>query len=198
MGSSGPAHLWRECGDPRGCRRIARAVLEPEVYEHVRGVAQQAARLAAAAALGDERRLLLLRAAWLHDVGLSAPGAFAPLAAARMLRRAGLEQTARIVAHQMGAAYEVILRGLPALTPEFPAPGGEGREAARLLDIAILTTAQDGSPSSPAARIRTLAGHRGVDDPAVRATVWIVDRIGESERSRQLMAKVASTGSRAA
>jgi hypothetical protein len=27
----------------------------------------------------------------------------------------------------------------------------------------------------------------------VRATIWIVDRIGESQRSRQLLAKVAYT-----
>lgn len=168
------------------------------MYDHVRGVAQQAARLAIAASLDDEPRQLLLRAAWSHDIGLSVPGAFAPTAGARMLRRGGSEGLARMVAHQVGAAYEVILRGLPALTPEFPAPHGVAREVAQLLDIAILTTGQDGAPSSPAARVRTLVAHRGADDPSVRATIWIFDRIGESERSRRLMARVASTETRAA
>lgn len=168
------------------------------MYEHVRGVAQQAARLAVAASLDDEPRQLLLRAAWLHDIGLSVPGAFPPTAGARMLRRGRLEDLARIVAHQVGAAYEVILRGQPALTPEFPAPHGVAREVAQLLDIAILTTGQDGAASSPATRVRTLVTRRGPDDPAVRATIWIVDRIGRSERSRGLLARVADTGTRAA
>jgi len=188
------AAMWRQCHLPRGAQRLAELLLEVEIYEHVRGVAQQAARLAAAAKLNHDERQLLLRVAWLHDAGLSRPGEFPPTAGARMLRRAGHEQMARIVAHQVGAAYEVILRGLPALGPEFPPPQGAERELAQLLDIAILTTAQDGSPSSPAARVRTLVVSRGADDASVRATIWVVDRIGESERSRRLMARVASTG----
>ena len=115
MASADLAQLWRHCVAPRGAQRLARALLEPPVYEHVRGVAQQAARLAIAADLDEELRQLLLRAAWSHDIGLSVPGAFPPAAGARMLRRGGSEGLARMVAHQVGAAYEVILRGLPAL-----------------------------------------------------------------------------------
>jgi hypothetical protein len=173
------AQLWRDCGAPRGAQRLARALLEPPVYDHVRGVAQQAARLAIAASLDDEPRRLLLRAAWLHDIGLSVPGAFPPTAGARMLRRGGLEGLARMVAHQVGAAYEVILRGLPALTPEFPAPHGAAREVAQLLDIAILTTGQDGAASERA----SARGASWRRSPARRPARRECDRLGLRQRA---------------
>jgi hypothetical protein len=188
--------LWAGCDRPRGAQRLVQEALGPSVYAHVRGVAQQAARLAVLAELAAEARARLLRAAWLHDVGLLAPGGFAPVAGARMIRRRGHEDTARIVAHRGGAAFEAALRGLPPVSAEFPLPTGEDRELARLLDIALLTTAQDGAPASPAAHLRALVKGRGPDDPSVRTTVWLVDRIGESAALRALMSRVADVGAR--
>ena len=82
-------------------------------WEHTRGVAAQAE--AAAAAVGVERRDVLVSAAWLHDVGY-APGCVAtglhPLDGATHLAQRGDVPlvVCELVAHHSGADVEAAER----------------------------------------------------------------------------------------
>jgi len=166
-------------------------VLGKTRYEHSRGVAQQAARLARASRLPRDRRARLLCAAWLHDLGYGLAGGFHPLVGARALRRAGHEPLARLVAHHLGAAFEAAIRGLPPLAREFPPPAGADAALLTLLDVADVTTGADGARVTPATRLRELAGHLAPGDPAVRVLVHTVSRLGADDGSRALVEHVA-------
>lgn len=183
---------WAGCDEPRVARELAHSLLAADAYRHARGVAQQAGRLANAAGLAVDQRRRLLAAAWLADIGLARPPALASLAGARALRHAGRESLARIVAHHLAAAQEARLRGLPAVAAEFPWPAGADARILRLLDIAALTTAQDGSRASPAARLRAIVTVRGPADPSVRVLVSLVTALADDPRSRRLIEMIGA------
>ncbi|HWH13487.1 MAG TPA: hypothetical protein VNT51_01995 [Miltoncostaeaceae bacterium] len=182
-----PAGLWRRAGEPVAAHEIAQALLDGDAYARTRGVAQQAARLARTARLPRDARARLLAAAWLHD--LSPAGA--PRQGARALRRAGHEPLARLVAHRRFAAMEAAIRGLPPLAAEFPVPRGADEGLLMLLDIAQVTTDGAGAPCTPATALRGLVERVGPRDPAVRALVALVSRLGEDPTARALVEMLA-------
>jgi HD domain-containing protein len=183
--------LWRRAAEPAGAHDLAAARLGPNRYAHVRGVAQQAARLARPTRLSRDLRARLLAAAWLHDIGYGLGPGFHPVIGARALRRAGHEPLARLVAHHSGAPLEAALRDLPPLAAEFPAPVGEDRALLDLLDIADLTTGTDGARVTPATRLRDLVERRARADPAVRTLVATAARLGRDPALRALGELVA-------
>lgn len=163
---------------------LAVRLLDAPGYARTRGVAQQAARLARSVRLDRDRRARLLCAAWLHAVD-------APRPAGRRLRTAGHEDLARIVAHAGFAAMEAAIRGEAPLEREFPVPAAADEGLLMLLDIAGVTTDQDGAAASPARRLRQLVDRVGPSDPAVRAMVALVTRLGEDPSARALVEALA-------
>lgn len=183
--------LWRRADDPPAAHDLAARRLERERYEHTRGVAQQAARLARRARLDREERRRLLAAAWLHDIGYGLGEGYHPLLGARALRQAGHEELARVVAHHSGAAHQAALMGLPPLEREFPRPAGRMAAILDLVDIADLTTGPQGAPLTPAQRFRRAVDRHGTGHPSVRVMVSTINRLGGDPEVRALVEHVS-------
>jgi hypothetical protein len=86
---------------------------------------------------------------------------------------------------------EAALRDLPPLTREFPVPAGAGERLLMLLDIAQVTTDAHGARATPARVLRELVEAAGPADPAVRALVALVTRLGEDPAGRALVEMAA-------
>ena len=185
------ADLWRRAGMPAAAHDLAQALLPEPRYAGVRGVAQQAARLARARRLDRASRARLLAAAWLHDVGRALDPAVPALAAARALRRAGHEPLARIVAHRANAALEAALEDRPPVVREFPLPAAGDALLLALLDVALITTAPNGARAAPAAALRELAADPGLRRYEVRARVALIARLADDLAARDLIERVA-------
>jgi hypothetical protein len=183
--------LWRRAGEPAAAHDVAASLLAAGEYARTRGVAQQAARLARARRLDRAGRGRLLASAWLHDVGGALGPALAPLEAGRALRRAGHEPIARLVAHAGAAELAAALAGLPAVVREFPRPRAPDDGLLLLLDVALATTASDGSRASPAAALRDLARRGDPRSTAVRVRVAMIARLAEDPEGRTLVEHVA-------
>jgi hypothetical protein len=186
------AAVWRAAGDPRGAHDLCEALSSRQRYEHMRGVAQQAARAARSVRLPGDRRRTLLASAWLHDIGYALPGDLHPVDGARALRRAGHERLARIIAHHSNAAERARAAGLPPIEAEFPYPDESDRVLLDLLDVADLLTGPHGERTHPAGRLATLVERRGPASPAVRAFVLNVDRLGANPLTRRLVEELAA------
>ncbi len=184
--------LWRAAGEPRGAHDLCEALSSRQRYEHMRGVAQQAARAARSMRLPGRQRRVLLASAWLHDIGYALPGGLHPVDGARALRRAGHERLARIVAHHSNAAERARAAGLPPIEAEFPYPTADDRTLLDLLDVADLLTGPHGERIDPAGRLATLVQRRGPGSPAVRAFVLNVDRLGANPVTRRLVEELTA------
>jgi hypothetical protein len=185
------AALWRRAGTPAAAHDLAEALLGEERYARTRGVAQQAARLARARRLDRAARARLLAAAWLHDLGGALAAGPPALAAGRALRRAGQEPLARIVAHCANAPLEAALEDRPPVAREFPAPAGADAALLRLLDVALVTTAENGARAAPAAALRGLARRPDLRPYEVRARVALIARLADDPGARELIERVA-------
>ncbi len=182
-----PAGAWRAADTPVGAHELAATGCRPERYPNVRGVAQQAARLARATGLTRDARAQLLCAAWLSWLGPGATSGAVTLAGPRALRRAGHEQLARVLAWA-GAAPQVLSgRGAAPITPEFPVPQADAARALILLDVALVTTDRDGAPAAPAVVLRGLVERCGKADPAVAAFVGLVADLAGHPEARGLI-----------
>jgi len=191
MAPEAPAGAWRAADTPVGAHALAAAGCGPERYGYVRGVAQQAARLARVNGLTRDARARLLCAAWLSWIGPGATSEARTLDGPRALRRAGHEQLARVLAWA-GAAPQVLLRrGQGAVGPEFPVPAGGVAQALILLDVALVTTDSGGAPAVPAVVLRGLVERRGQADPAVAAFVGLVADLAGHPEARTLIEAVA-------
>jgi hypothetical protein len=185
------AALWRRACEPAAAHDVAAALLAADDYARTRGVAQQAARLARARRLDRAARRRLLAAAWLHDVGAALGPGVPSLEAGRALRRAGHERMARLVAHAGFAELGAALGGLPPVVREFPRPGPPDDALLLLLDVAVATTAWDGSRVAPAAALRDLARREDPRSTAVRVRVAMIARLGDDPETRRLVERVA-------
>jgi hypothetical protein len=154
-------------------------------------VAQQAARLARARRVDRAARRRLLATAWLHDIGRPLGPGLPPLEAGRALRRAGHERIARIVAHAGFSELAAALAGLPPVVREFPRPRPPDADLLLLLDVALATTAGDGSRASPAAALRDLTRRGDPLSAAVRVRVAMIARLGDDPEARSLVERVA-------
>jgi HD superfamily phosphodiesterase len=112
-------------------------------WEHVRGVAARALEIEQA--VPPDQRSLLVRAAWLHDIGYSPKighTRFHPLDGARYLRGQGWSaEVVNLVAHHSGARFEATERGMSAELSEFPFTDSPALDA---LVTADLTTGPNG------------------------------------------------------
>jgi hypothetical protein len=181
------APQWRNAVTPVGAHALAEDHCAAVQYERVRGVAQQAARLARATALNRHERAHLLSAAWLSWLAPSVRADAIDLSGPRTLRRAGHEDLARVLAWAAGAAALAGRRGIGSVTDEFPVPAGEAARALILLDIALVTTDRSGAPAAPAAVLAGLAERPGDGDPALAAFVGLVSDLGEHPQARILI-----------
>jgi hypothetical protein len=163
-------------------------------YDHTRGVAQQAARVARAAHLGRGPRARLLSAAWLHDLGPTLGSGLGPLTVARVVRRAGQEDLSRLLAHRSFTAMRARMIGLPAIDDEFPIPLGPLEDLLVALDIAVVTTAGTGARATPATVLRERVVRLGPADPGVVCLVAVVTRLGEISDARRILERVAPGG----
>lgn len=187
----GSAGVWRNAHTPIAAHELAVAGCDAAQYARVRGIAQQAARLARAAQLSRASRAQLLCAAWLHWLGPGATTGVSVLDGPRMLRRAGQEHLARIVAWSGGARQLAAARGHETLAAEFPVPSGDCAQALILLDIALASTDAAGAPATSAAVLRGLAGHVGHADPAVAAFIGLVADLADHPEARVLLESLA-------
>jgi hypothetical protein len=187
----GPTALWRRADEPAAAHDLAAAALSPDGYARTRGVAQQAARLARARRVDRGVRRRLLAAAWLHDVGGALGPGLAPLEVGRALRRAGHEPIARVVAHAANAALLAALAGLPPVVREFPSPEPPDDAVLMMLDVALVTTAGDGSRATPARALLDLAQRSDPRSSAVRVMVALVARMADDPTARELVERVA-------
>ena len=186
--------LWRQADDPKCAHDVCMALSSPARYEHSRGVAQRAARAAQLVRLPADERRRLLAAAWLHDIGYALSSGYHPVAGARVLRRAGHEPLARLVAHHSGAAERARLLGLPDVTAEFPVPAGPDRGLLDLLDVSDLLSGPDGEPITPVTRLRLMVERKGPDSPSVQMLVRNVDRLGAQPDTRRLIELLSDAG----
>ena len=187
MAEAPSAPSWRAVGTPVGAHAVAVRHCAPVRYQRVRGVAQQAARLARATGLLRQDRADLLSAAWLswlvpvvgsHGIDLTGP---------RTIRRAGHEDLSRVLAWSTGAAALATRRGTASVADEFPIPVGDTARALILLDIALVTTDLNGAPGAPAAVLGGLVEQLGYGDSSVAAFVGLVADLGEHPQAPALI-----------
>jgi HD domain len=136
-------------------------------WRHVRGVAQQARRIASI--LGDAEAPVLLAAAYLHDVGWApelADTRFHPIDGARWVRSQGHDRLARLVAHHSEARFEAHLQGLGDELGEFEREDSPTGDALTYCD---LTTGPTGEPITPVARWDEIERRYGPNSIVVNA-----------------------------
>lgn len=141
--------------------------------DHVLAVTALAASVGHA--FGPDRELLVAAAA-LHDIGYSPEithTGFHPLDGARVVREAGFEQLACLVAHHSGARNEARLRGIEGYCDEFPYGDSD---LDRALTYCDLTTGPDGRRVTLEDRIAEIQERYGPDHVVAQAI-----RIGTSE-----------------
>lgn len=151
----------------RTAERLLAAEL-PRRWAHSRGVAQQAARIAAA--FPAEDRELLVAAAWLHDIGYASAlhdTGMHQIDGARYLARRGVPwRVCALVAHHAGAAAVADLVDLGEQLSVFADEQTPIRDA---LWYADMTTSPDGTQVTFDDRMAELRRRRGPDDPVIRA-----------------------------
>jgi hypothetical protein len=184
-----PTGAWRAADTPVAAHELAATVGRREDYGYVRGVAQQAARLARASGLTREVRAQLLSGAWLSAMGPGATSHEHTLDGPRALRRAGHEPLARVLAWA-GAGSQLMRVGAGPIDREFPVPSADAARVLILLDVALVTTDLGGAPAVPAVVLRGLVGRLGQADPAVGAFVGLVADLAGHPEARALIEAV--------
>lgn len=152
-------------GSIAGAETLAHNMLHttlPTRWQHTQGVARTATTLAHALPLTNMDRVLLICAAWLHDIGYATPTAhnWHPLDGALLLRGMELDLVANHVAWHTTAAEEAAYLGLTEHLHAFPEPGGIVADA---LTYADMSTGPDGSPVTFEQRLREVEHRRGVE-----------------------------------
>jgi hypothetical protein len=156
--------------DVDAARGLARAHLQalPDRWRHTEAVVDRASEYAESLSPGD--RIVLLSAAWLHDVGyaptLGSTG-FHPLDGARFLGASGIDRrVVCLVAHHSGATFEAAERGLGVPLAAY------GREVGPVMDAltcADMTVGPEGQRVTFEQRIAEILDRYPEDDPVHRA-----------------------------
>lgn len=153
-------------------RSLAAEVLadEPERWRHTVGVAHRAEDLVYT--IGTDDPVVLLSAAWLHDIGYAAvtrDTGFHPVDGARFLRRLGWpRRVVALVANHSGARFVADARGLAATLDEFP---DEQTALSESLTYADLTVGRFGRPMSVPEQMAEMLERHGPDSPNAAAHV---------------------------
>ena len=157
----------------RDAREVARKLLRkerPERWLHTQGVGGRAAELAATVQKPD--RVVLIAAAWLHDIGYSPlirDTGFHPLDGALYLRTEGWdERIAALVAHHSGARFVPAVRGLGSLMAEFVFEDDEVSDA---LTYADQTVGPYGKRMTVQDRIEDAVKRHGPGSPNAQARI---------------------------
>jgi len=157
----------------RDAREAAKRLLRkenPDRWLHTQGVANRAAELAATVHKPD--RVVLIAAAWLHDIGYSPPirdTGFHPLDGGLYLRAEGWdERIAALVAHHSGARFVPASRGLGPLMAEFEF---EDNEVSDALTYADQTVGPYGKRMKVQDRIADAVKRHGPDSPNAQARI---------------------------
>ena len=144
-------------------------------WTHTQGVAQTARDLALNLPLDPYDKILLINAAWFHDVGyaenpitgLTLYG-WHPLDGASLLSQWGDHRLANLIAWHTTALEESQLNGMhPLLTSLYPHP--ETSLIADALTHADMTTDPDGNPCTYEQRLIEIRSRHGVESTAVKA-----------------------------
>jgi hypothetical protein len=143
--------------------RYAEELLAPlgDRWEHVRGVARQAAWVSII--LPPSERDVLVAAAYLHDLGyapsLARTGLHA-LDGARHLRALGHKRLAGLIAYHSGSRREAELRGLMTELAEFE---DEASDTAMALTYCDMTTSATGAVATLPERLADVERRYGAD-----------------------------------
>lgn len=183
-----PPGLWAGAGTPVGAHELASRACDADDYAYVRGVAQQAARLARATGVPRDVRAMLLAAAWLCWAAPGATSRRRGLDGPRAVRAAGHDELARVLAWAGGAARMV---GGTAVAEAFALPDGSAAQVLILLDIALVTTDPAGAPAAPAAVLRAMTDRRGSADPAIAVFVGLVADLADHPEAGELISAVS-------
>ena len=136
-------------------------------WAHVRGVGRTAEQLAALSHLVTE---VVVRAAWLHDVGYGPDiqsSGFHALDGARYLAKLGVDPgVVSLVAFHTGATYEAKERQLSAELAEFEEPDPSDLDLLTLIDLG---TSPDGAPIVDSVRLDEVLRRYQSNDPVARA-----------------------------
>jgi putative nucleotidyltransferase with HDIG domain len=168
-------------------RSFAAEVLadKPERWRHTVGVAHRAEDLVRT--IGTDDPVVLLAAAWLHDIGYAAvthDTGFHPVDGARFLRRLGWpRRVVDLVANHSGARFTAAVHGLAEAMAEFP---DEQTPLSESLTYADLTVGPSGRPMSVPERMSEMLERHGPASPnalayAVRAP-YLTELAGRVER----------------
>lgn len=192
------ADLGQACDDapvterePAWYESCASELLEPrgDRWLHVEAVGRCAEKVAFGS-LPLEDRLVLIAAAWLHDIGYApqiALTGFHPLDGARYLRTIGAdERIVALVAHHSCARFEAELRGLGRALDEFEREEGAVADA---LIYADMVTGPRGQPLTVDQRLANIF-ERYAEGSVVHTAI--------SQASGELRAAVLRTGIRLA
>jgi len=140
-------------------------------WQHTQGVADRAA--AAAPAVPEADRPVLIAAAWLHDIGYAEPlrrSTFHPLDGAWHLQEQHWpESLAGLVAHHSGARFVADVRGLTPLMRRFPDSRYAVGPVADALVYADQTIGPDGQLMDVEDRLADMLRRHGPDSPNGRA-----------------------------
>jgi hypothetical protein len=151
---------------------------------HVQGVVKRASWVGQTFEEGD--RLLLLAAAYLHDIGY-APSlrvtGFHPLDGALYVRSCGYERFAALIAHHFEARFEAHLRGCDQLMQEFPREHSAVADALTYCDATTSPKGEQVSLKKRAAEIRARYGEQDLVVQALRlAMPYLALTVGRIQR----------------
>jgi putative nucleotidyltransferase with HDIG domain len=168
-------------------RSLAAEVLadEPERWRHTVGVAHRAEDLVRT--IGTDDPVVLLSAAWLHDIGYAAlthDTGFHPVDGARFLRRLGWpRRVVALVANHTGARFVADARALSAAMAEFP---DEETALSDSLTYADLTVGPHGRAMTVPERMAEMLERHGPDSANARAHAsrgpYLTELAGRVER----------------
>lgn len=136
-------------------------------WSHVEAVGQAAEELADRTELVSD---VVVRAAWLHDIGYG-PGVqvsgFHALDGARYLSKCGVDPAVvSLVAFHTGSAFEAEQRGLVDELAEFEPPNPDDLDLLTMIDLGI---SPDGSPVRDTDRLAEVLNRYADEDPVARA-----------------------------
>lgn len=168
-------------------RHLAAEVLreEPERWQHTVGVAHRAEELVRTIGMDDP--VVLLSAAWLHDIGYAGSvrdTGFHPIDGARFLRQRGWPpRLVALVANHSGARFVAEVRGLATAMDDFP---DERSPLSESLAYADLTVGPQGRRMTVPQRVAEMLARHGVDSPNAAAQAargpYLAELSGRVER----------------